>query len=126
MVVVAASSLIASLLLIVRRKRHDIAVMMAVGGDPSLVFWVFEAIGLLAGFAGAALGIGLGGLYCFVLHTFEYPLVGEIYPIDHLPVQVSAFDALGPAAVAIALCGLASGPVAVLASKVRVIAGLGR
>ena len=126
MVVVAASSLIASLLLIVRRKRHDIAVMMAIGGDPSLVFWVFEAIGLLAGFAGAALGIGLGGLYCFVLHTFEYPLVGEIYPIDHLPVRVSAFDALGPAAVAIALCGLASGPVAVLASKVRVIAGLGR
>ncbi len=126
MVVVAASSLIASLLLVVRRKRHDIAVIMAVGGDPSLVFWVFEAIGLLAGFAGALLGIGLGALYCFVLHTFEYPLVGEIYPVDHLPVELSAFDALGPALVAIALCGAASGPVAVLASKVRVVAGLGR
>ncbi|MEM7152411.1 MAG: hypothetical protein AAF799_06180 [Myxococcota bacterium] len=34
MVVVAASSLIASLL--VRRKKHDIAVMMAVGGARSL------------------------------------------------------------------------------------------
>jgi lipoprotein-releasing system permease protein len=126
MVLVAASSLIASLLLVVRRKRHDIAVIIAVGGDPSLVFWVFEAVGLLAGLAGAALGIGLGGLYCLVLHAFEYPLVGEIYPVDHLPVQVSALDALGPALVAVMLCGIASGPVAVLASKTRVVAGLGR
>jgi lipoprotein-releasing system permease protein len=126
MVVVAASSLIASLLLIVRRKRHDIAVILAVGGDPSLVFWVFEAVGLFAGVAGAVLGLALGGLYCLVLHTFEYPLVGEIYPVDHLPVQVSAFDAIGPALVAIMLCGIASGPVAVLASKTRLVAGLGR
>jgi lipoprotein-releasing system permease protein len=126
MVLVAASSLIASLLLIVRRKKHDIAVILAVGGDPSLVFWIFESVGLLAGVAGAALGIGLGGLYCFVLYTFEYPLGGEIYPVDHLPVLVSAMDALGPAFVAVLLCSIASGPVAVLASKTRLVAGLGR
>jgi lipoprotein-releasing system permease protein len=126
MVIVAASSLIASLLLIVRRKRHDIAVILAVGGDPSLVFWMFEAVGLLAGFSGAVLGISLGGLYCLVLHVFEYPLGGEIYPVDHLPVLVSMGDALGPAIVAIAICGAASGPVAVLASKTRLVAGLGR
>ena len=126
MVVVAASSLIASLLLIVRRKRHDIAVILATGGDPTLVFWMFEAIGLIAGATGALLGIALGGLFCLVVHIFEYPLVGDVYPVDHLPVVVSAIDALGPAAVALILCACASGPVAVLASKTRLVDGLGR
>jgi lipoprotein-releasing system permease protein len=126
MVLVSASSLIASLLLLVRRKRHDIAVMMAVGGARSLIFWVFEAVGLLAGVVGAGLGLLLGGLYCLVIDTFRYPLGGDVYPVDHLPVVVRAIDALGPAAAAVLLCGLASGPVAMMAARVRVIASLKR
>jgi lipoprotein-releasing system permease protein len=126
MVLVSASSLIASLLLLVRRKRHDIAVIMALGGSRSLVFWLFEAVGLLAGTVGAALGLLLGALYCLVIDTFRYPLGGDVYPVDHLPVVVRAIDALGPAAAAVLLCGLASGPVAMMAARVRVIASLKR
>ena len=126
MVVVSASSLIASLLLLVRRKRHDIAVMMAVGGARSLVFWVFEAVGLFAGAMGAVLGLVLGALYCFVIDTFRYPLGGDVYPVDHLPVVVRTIDAVGPAVAAVALCGLASGPVAMLAARVRVLQSLQR
>jgi len=126
MVVVSASSLIASLLLLVRRKRHDVAVIMAVGGARSLVFWVFEAVGLFAGAMGAVLGLSLGGLYCLVIDTFRYPLGGDVYPVDHLPVLVRPIDALGPAAAAVLLCALASGPVAMLAARVRVIASLRR
>lgn len=126
MVLVSASSLLASLLLLVRRKRHDIAVIMAVGGSRSLVFWVFEAVGLLAGTMGAVLGLLLGGLYCFVIDTFRYPLGGDVYPVDHLPVVVRTIDALGPAGAAVLLCALASGPVAMLAARVRVIASLQR
>lgn len=121
MVMMGATSLVASLLLLVRRKRHGIAVMMAVGGDSSLIFWVFEAIGVLAGLLGAALGIGLGALYCLVIDTYRYPLVGDVYPIDHLPVVVRAVDVLGPAAVAVVLCALASGPVAVMATRIGVL-----
>lgn len=126
MVLVSASSLIASLLLLVRRKRHDVAVTMAMGGSRSLVFWIFETVGLFAGAVGAALGLSLGGLYCLVIDTFRYPLGGDVYPVDHLPVMIRAIDALGPAAAAIALCGLASGPVAMLAARVRVITSLKR
>jgi lipoprotein-releasing system permease protein len=126
MVVVSASSLIASLLLLVRRKRHDIAVTMAVGGARSLVFWVFETVGLFAGTVGAVLGLALGGLYCLVIDTFRYPLGGDIYPVDHLPVVVRAVDALGPAAAAVLLCSMASGPVAMLAARVHVIPALRR
>lgn len=126
MVVVAASSLIASLLLLVRRKRHDIAVIMAMGGSRSLVLWVFEAVGLLAGAVGAVLGLALGGLYCVVIDAFRYPLGGDVYPVDHLPVVVQPIDALGPAAAAVLLCGLASGPVAMLAARVRMLSALQR
>lgn len=126
MMIVAASSLIASLLLLVRRKRHDIAVMMAVGGDRALVLWVFEAVGVLAGTVGAVLGLALGGLYCLVIDTFRYPLGSDIYPVDHLPVIVTPTDALGPAIAAITLCALASGPVAMLAARVRVLGALQR
>lgn len=126
MSVVASSSLVASLLLIVRRKRHDIGVMMAVGSSRALVFWVFESIGLVAGLAGAVLGLMLGGLYCLVIQAYQYPLVGDVYPVDHMPVELGVLDALVPAIVAVGLCGLASGPVAVRASKVRLLSALGR
>ena len=126
MVVVAASSLIASLLLLVRRKKHGIAVMMAMGGARGLVFWVFEVVGLFAGMVGAVFGLGLGGLYCLVIDAFRYPLGGDIYPIDHLPVVVRGVDAFGPAIVAVLLCGLASGPVAMMAARVRMLSSLQR
>lgn len=126
MAVVAASSLIASLLLIVRRKRHDIGVLMAVGSTRGLVFGVFEAIGLVAGFSGAVLGTALGGLYCVVIGAYRYPLLGDVYPVDHLPVALTVWDALIPSAVAIGLCALASGPVAAMASRTRLLSALGR
>jgi lipoprotein-releasing system permease protein len=126
MVVVAASSLIASLLLLVRRKHHDVAVLMALGGDGGLVFWVFEVVGVLAGAVGAVLGVALGAVYCAAIAAYHYPLVGEVYPVDHLPVALDLADALGPAVAAVALCALASGPVAALAARTRILAGLNR
>ncbi len=126
MSVVASSSLVASLLLIVRRKRHDIGVLMAVGSDRMLVFVVFESIGVAAGLAGSMLGLLLGGLYGVVIEAYQYPLVGDVYPVDHVPVDVGVLDALMPAVVAIVLCAAASGPVAVRASKTRLLSALGR
>ena len=126
MVLMGATSLVASLLLLVRRKRHGIAVIMAVGGDRSLVFWVFEAVGILAGLMGATLGIALGSLYCLVIDTYRYPLVGDVYPIDHLPVIIRSIDVFGPAAAAVLMCAAASGPVAVLAARIGVLETLRR
>ena len=126
MSVVASSSLVASLLLIVRRKRHDVGVMMAVGSSSNLVFWVFEMVGIVAGLAGAVLGLLLGGLYCVIVEAYRYPLVGDVYPVDHMPVELGFLDAFVPALVAVSLCALASGPVALRASKTRLLSALGR
>lgn len=124
--VVAATALIASLLLLVRRKRAEIAALMALGADGRAVFWVFEAIGLLAGAAGAAIGVGLGLLLSGLVAAYRYPLSGDVYPVDHLPVRLMALDVLGPGIAAIVLCALVSGPVALVAAKQPLLAGLRR
>ena len=124
--VVAASALVASLLLLIRRKQPAIAVLMSIGSSARLVFWIFEAIGGLAGVVGAIVGVGLGAGYAGLIAAFRYPLQGDVYPIDHLPVMLGPWDLLGPAIAAVAICALVSGPVALVAAKVPVLRGLGR
>jgi lipoprotein-releasing system permease protein len=124
--VVAASALVASLLLLIRRKQPAIAVLMAIGSDARLIFLVFEAIGGLAGLVGALVGVGLGASYAGLIAAFRYPLQDDVYPIDHLPVALGAWDLLGPALAAVLICALVSGPVAIVAAKVPVLRGLGR
>lgn len=124
--VVAASALVASLLLLIRRKQPAIAVLMAIGSDARLIFLVFEAIGGLAGLVGALVGVALGASYAGLIAAFRYPLQDDVYPIDHLPVALGAWDLLGPALAAVLICALVSGPVALVAAKVPVLRGLGR
>ena len=124
--VVAASALVASLLLLVRRKQAGIATMMAMGSDGRLIFWIFESVGCLAGICGALVGVGLGAAYAGLIAVFRYPLHGDVYPIDHLPVRLGAWDLLGPALAAVLICAAVSGPVALIAARVPVLRGLGR
>ncbi|MEZ4451021.1 MAG: ABC transporter permease [Nannocystaceae bacterium] len=124
--VVAASALVASLLLLIRRKQASIAVLMAIGSEARLIFWLFEAIGGLAGLLGATIGVALGASYAGLIAIFRYPLQDDVYPIDHLPVTLGVWDLLGPAIAAVTICALVSGPIAVVAAKVPVLRGLGR
>ncbi len=124
--VVGAASLVASLLLVVRRKQHDIGVLLALGCDARGLFWVFEAMGLLAGGVGVLLGLTLGGLYCAVMARYDFALSSDVYPIDHLPIAIAPADMLVPACIAMLLCSIASGPVALMATRVRILAALNR
>ena len=58
--------------------------------------------------------------------VFRYPLDPEVYPVDYLPFALSWIDVAGPAAAALIICALASGPVALVASRLPLLAGLGR
>lgn len=124
--VVAATALIASLLLLVRRKTAEIAALMALGADGRRVFWIFEAVGLLAGAVGALVGVLLGLLLSGLLAVYRYPLSGDVYPVEHLPVRLMALDVLLPGLAAVLLCGLVSGPVALIAAKQPLLPGLRR
>ena len=124
--VVAATALIASLLLLVRRKRAEIAALMALGADGRAVFWIFEAVGLLAGAVGAVVGVLLGLLLSGLLALYRYPLSSDVYPVEHLPVQLTLPDVVLPGLAAVLLCGLVSGPVALIAAKQPLLPGLRR
>ena len=124
--IVAATALIASLLLLVRRKRAEIASLMALGADGRAVFWIFETVGLLAGAVGAGVGVGLGVLLSGLVAAYRYPLSGDVYPVDHLPVHLTLIDVVGPGISAVLLCALVSGPVALIAAKQPLLPGLRR
>jgi lipoprotein-releasing system permease protein len=124
--IVAATALIASLLLLVRRKRAEIAALMALGADGRAVFWIFEAVGLLAGAVGAAVGVAMGLLLSGLVAAYRYPLSGDVYPVDHLPVHLTVMDVLAPGVAAVLLCALVSGPVALIAAKQPLLPGLQR
>lgn len=124
--VVAATALIASLLLLVRRKKAEIAALMALGADGRAVFWIFEAVGLLAGAVGALVGVLLGLLLSGLVALYRYPLSSDVYPVEHLPVRLTALDVLLPGLAAVLLCGLVSGPVALIAAKQPLLPGLRR
>ena len=124
--IVAATALIASLLLLVRRKRAEIAALMALGADGRAVFWIFEAVGLLAGVVGAAVGVAMGLLLSGLVAAYRYPLSGDVYPVDHLPVHLTMMDVFAPGVAAVLLCALVSGPVALIAAKQPLLPGLQR
>jgi lipoprotein-releasing system permease protein len=124
--VVAATALLASLLLLVRRKREEIAALMSLGADSRAIFAIFEAVGMFAGGLGAVLGVALGLAFGVMVAVFRYPLDPEVYPVDYLPFALSWIDVVGPAAAALIICALASGPVALVASRLPLLAGLGR
>lgn len=124
--VVAATALVASLLLLVRRKRPEIAALMALGADRRAVFLIFEAVGVLAGELGALIGVAVGLFFGTLVTVFRYPLDPTVYPVDHLPFSLTWLDVAGPAIAAIVICSLASGPVAVVASRQPVLQGLSR
>lgn len=124
--VVAATALIASLLLLVRRKRAEIASLMALGADGRAVFLIFETVGLLAGVVGAIVGLVLGLLLSGLVAAYRYPLSGDVYPVDHLPVRLTLLDVLTPGMAAVVLCALVSGPVALIAARQPLLPGLRR
>ena len=61
-----------------------------------------------------------------MIARYHFPLSSEVYPIDHLPTQVAFADVAVPATIAMALCAIASGPIAVLATRVRILGALRR
>jgi lipoprotein-releasing system permease protein len=123
-VLVAGSTLVGALLLIIRRRRKQIAMLATLGASRLMLFSVFEAAGLSAGIVGAAGGLALGALCCWALAIFRWPLDASVYPIDYLPVEPRLVDALVPCGVALLVCALLSGPAAIGAARLPLLASL--
>lgn len=114
---VAAFNIVATLVMIVKEKQTDIAILRTLGAGPRNVLATFAVQGVMIGFAGTALGAGLGILIARNIESLVRGLerlVGtqfldaRVYYMSDLPAFVEGGDVLRVSAVAFILCALAT------------------
>ena len=89
---VASFSVVAILLMMVRDRQRDIGIFMSMGVDTGQLVAVFVQLGLMIGVMGVGLGSLLGFLLCRFLDSIGFPLPGDVYFVDTLPVHMKLSD----------------------------------
>jgi lipoprotein-releasing system permease protein len=116
-VAVAAFNIVAMLVMVVTDKRTDIAIVRTIGASPARVMGIFITQGLVIGWLGVLLGVGLGLLLAvnvasivpFLEHTFGFHLMdADVYYITSIPSEVHLGNVLTIGLAALALTTLAT------------------
>ena len=125
-VAVAAFNIVAMLVMVVTDKRTDIAIMRTFGAAPARVMGIFITQGLVIGWLGVALGVGLGlelalhveTIVPFLERTFRFQILdADVYYITAIPAEVHWGNVVVIAALALALTALATVYPAVRAAR---------
>src|SRR5213082_1067856 len=125
-VAVAAFNIVAMLVMVVTDKRTDIAIMRTFGAAPARVMGIFITQGLVIGWLGVALGVGLGlelalhveRIVPFLERTFRFQILdADVYYITAIPAEVHWGNVVVIAALALALTALATVYPAVRAAR---------
>jgi lipoprotein-releasing system permease protein len=116
-VAVAAFNIVAMLVMVVTDKRTDIAILRTFGAAPARVMGVFVTQGLVIGWLGVALGIGLGVLIALNVdvivpaleHTFHFQFMNsEVYYTTDIPSDLKWPNVAWIGAAALVLTGCAT------------------
>ncbi|WP_428657766.1 ABC transporter permease [Runella sp.] len=88
-VLVAAVNIFFSLSMLVLEKRDDIKMLFAMGATRSIVKRIFLFEGALVAFAGAAVGLLLGVIICWLQQTYGFVSMGMVSSlVDAYPVKM--------------------------------------
>jgi lipoprotein-releasing system permease protein len=126
-VAVAAFNIVAMLVMTVTDKRNDIAILRTLGASPRTVMGVFITQGLVIGWAGVALGVGLGVLLTvnmnrlepFLERTLGFHLFDpEVYAVTTIPTDLHLGNVLWIGVAALVLTLLATVYPALRAARV--------
>jgi lipoprotein-releasing system permease protein len=116
-VAVAAFNIVAMLVMVVTDKRTDIAILRTFGVSPRKVMGVFITQGLVIGWLGVAIGLGLGLLIAFNVgtiepfleHTFGFQIFdSDVYYITAIPSDVRWINIVIIGGAALLLTGVAT------------------
>ncbi|MEM9479241.1 MAG: FtsX-like permease family protein [Verrucomicrobiota bacterium] len=115
-VIVAALSMMNTMITVTVQKRREIGVLKAIGGHDSQIVGVFLVQGMVVGFIGSVLGLGLGALVIRFRNELQAFLGGfgvEIFPADvygvrEIPAAIVASDVAIICGGAFLLCTLAA------------------
>ena len=107
--IIAAFNMIGALTMLVLEKRKDISVLQSLGADKSFIKKIFLSEGLLLALTGAATGIVLALIICFLQLKFKIiKLVGNSFLIDYFPVKLVITDFILVAVTALIIAFIAS------------------
>jgi lipoprotein-releasing system permease protein len=121
---VASFSIISTLIMSVTQKAREVAILKSMGATDGAIRRVFFAEGLYIGLLGLSVGVASGVLACKLIMRYGLPLPTDVYYINQLPVVMRAGEIISVAALALILCCLATVYPAMLASRLRPVAGL--
>jgi lipoprotein-releasing system permease protein len=108
-VLVAAFNIASTLIMMVMEKTKDIAILKTMGATNRHIMRIFVIKGMVIGFSGTFIGVGLGTLLCIILE--KYPIIqlpGDVYYFTSLPVQLQVLDVVTIALAALGICFLAT------------------
>ncbi len=92
-VLVASFNIVSTLIMVVTDKVREIGIMRAMGLTASDVTRVFVLQGVVIGLVGTTVGTGLGLALSWLLDRYQFiTLPGDVYFIDHLPVDTNLID----------------------------------
>ena len=100
-VLVAVINLISMLMMLVTDKQADIAILRTLGATPRSIMATFMVQGVLVGFVGIGLGVGLGSLLSWQLpnmvdwiqNAFHVQFLSpDVYYISNVPSKLEAVD----------------------------------
>ncbi|HEX8516655.1 MAG TPA: FtsX-like permease family protein [Bacteroidia bacterium] len=90
--VIATFNVIGSLTMLIIEKKKDITILHNMGADLQLIRKIFLVEGMLITFTGAAAGIFLGTLICWLQRTFSLVKFDEGYVIEAYPISFHTMD----------------------------------
>lgn len=126
-VAVAAFNIVAMLVMVVTDKRTDIAILRTLGASPRSVLVVFLVQGLVIGWAGVLLGVGLGVLLALNVGQIVPLLEGalgfrvmnpDVYYITSIPSELQWSNVLSIGSAALLMTAAATVYPALRASRV--------
>ncbi len=103
--VVAAFNIISSLIMMILEKRREIGILMSMGASSGAIMRIFMANGVVIGFIGSTVGVGLGVALCLAQYKWRFiPIPGDLYFINTLPVLVRVLDVIAVYLTANLIC----------------------
>jgi len=121
---VASFSIISNLIMLVTEKGREVAILKSMGAGDGAILRIFVAEGLYIGILGLVVGIAAGIAGCVLMSRYGLPLDPDVYYIHKLPVVMRAGEIAAVALLALGLCCAATLYPALLASRLRPVAGL--
>jgi lipoprotein-releasing system permease protein len=123
-IIVASFCIVCTLLLMMAEKSKEIAILKALGATDGAILRTFMIEGVIIGGIGTLLGVSTALALCTGFSWVGLRLDPDVYYIDRLPINVSAWDYTAVTIAALTICTIATIFPARQAAQLRPVDGL--